>query len=321
MLLPRDADAPAVLGAVLGAFAPAGGFDELQTSIFDAVARQVYGLDPDAIRPLTAAELLEAEPDDAERRHAIHLMVVLELVEHPVRDGVDAAIERYAGDIGVAIPILAASREFASEHYCAMYLDLQRSSWITEQALASLRTGTWYELLRSKLSYEGVVADRAIARKWAALRDCAPGTWGGEVAAFYGRHRFPFPGERHGISELGALHDWVHVLSDYDATPEGEIDVFAFIASTLEDDKGVVLLAITLGIFQNDSIHRVAGKKVKIARADTLAEPGAVDHLADALRRGHACTVDVMGGIELFDYRDLPLAEVRERFNVPPRAG
>ncbi len=319
MLLPRDADAPAVLGAVLGAFAPVGGLDELQTSVFDAIARQVYGLDPESIRPLTATELLEAEPNDAERRHAIHLMVVLELVEHPVRNGVDAAIEQYARDIDVDIPILDASREFAGEHFCAMYLDLQRSSWNTEQALASLRTGTWYELLRSKLSYEGVVADKAIARKWSALRDCEPGTWGAEVADFYQRHHFPFPGERHGISELGALHDWVHVITGYDATPEGEIDVFAFIASTLEDDKGVVLLAITLGIFQNDSIHRVAGKKVKIARPDTLADPGAVDHLADALRRGHLCTVDVMGGIDLFEYRDVPLAEVRERFSVLPK--
>ena len=44
---------------------------------------------------------------------------------------------------------------------------------------------------------------------------------------------FPFPGEPGGIYEVGALHDWVHVLTDYNTSPEGEIDVFAFIAATM----------------------------------------------------------------------------------------
>ena len=47
---------------------------------------------------------------------------------------------------------------------------------------------------------------------------------------------FPFPGERFGIYELGARHDWVHVLA---ATrpPEGELDVFAFIAASMTDER------------------------------------------------------------------------------------
>ena len=72
----------------------------------------------------------------------------------------------------------------------------------------------------------------------------------------------------------------MHVLAGYETTPEGELDVFAFIASSMADERGLVLLAITLGLFQNESIHHVAGKKIKIARSDTLTNNGAeVDQL------------------------------------------
>src|SRR5438552_1871575 len=82
------------------------------------------------------------------------------------------------------------------------------------------------------------------------------------VADFYDRHGFPFPGERFGIYELGARLDWVHMLAGYETTPEGELDVFAFIAASMTVERGLVLLAITLGLFQNGSIRHVAGKRI-----------------------------------------------------------
>ena len=116
-----------------------------------------------------------------------------------------------------------------------------------------------------------------------AARLPAPGSWGTAVADFYDRHGFPFPGERYGIYELGARHDWVHVLAGYETTPEGELDVFAFIAASMTDERGLVLLAITLGLFQNGSIQHVAGKRIGNARADTLTDDGAVERFTEAL--------------------------------------
>ena len=199
-----------------------------------------------------------------------------------------------------------------------MYLDLQRHSWYEEETIKESVRGRWEELIRSKLAYTGVVADQVIAEKWSALRDCPDGSWGKAVADFYDRHGFPFPGERFGIYELGARHDWVHVLAGYETDPEGELDVFAFIAASMTDERGLVLLAITLGLFQNGSIHHVAGKQIKIARADTLTDDGAVDRWVEAFRRGNLCTTDVMGTVRLFEHKDEPLDEVRERFGVCP---
>ena len=173
-------------------------------------------------------------------------------------------------------------------------------------------------MLRNKLAYTGIAPDHEIARRWAALDDCAEGTWGHELARFYHEHEFPYPGERHGISEVGARHDWIHVLADYDATAEGEIDVFAFIAASMPDPKGFAQFVMTLGLFQNGAIHHVAGKRVAMSRTDTLQDPGAVSRWADAMHRGACCTVDVMH-LDHFAFRDEPLESVRERFGLIPK--
>ena len=41
--------------------------------------------------------------------------------------------------------------------------------------------------------------------------------------------------------------------------------------------------------------------------------------MVDALERGHACTTDVMGELDLFAHQDDPLDEVRRRFGDPAR--
>jgi len=316
VLLPTETDAARVLGMVKAAFAPVGGFDELQEAVLGGIASQLYGIELAAVP--AADDDTVAKATETERLHAVHLMVVLEFVEHPLSTRVELPVEQYAHGLGVSLTLLRDARKLAQGHFAWMYLDLQRHSWYEEETIKESVRGRWEELIRSKLAYTGVVADRVIAEKWSALRKCPEGSWGKAVADFYDRHGFPFPGERFGIYELGARHDWVHVLAGYETTPEGELDVFAFIAASMTDERGLVLLAITLGLFQNGSIHHVAGKKVKIARADTLADDGAVDRWVEAFRRGNLCTTDVMGTVRLFEHKDEPLDEARKRFGVVP---
>jgi hypothetical protein len=150
------------------------------------------------------------------------------------------------------------------------------------------------------------------------LRDLAEGTWGRAVADFYERHNFPFPGAVHGIGEVSARHDWIHVLADYPPTPEGEIDVFTFIAAAMRDPRGFTLLVTTLGLFQNYGIKHVALKRIAIARADTLSDPDAPERFADAMHRGLACMVDPLG-IDHFAHAEENLEALRTRWHIPPK--
>src|SRR5712692_1074842 len=213
------------------AFEPVGGLDELQMTLLEGIATSLYSTDLASV--VAATDVQIAGSSQPVRLHAMHLLVVLELVEHPLRPEVAAAVENFARRLDVSLELLRDARHLAHSHFVWTYLDLQRHSWYEEETIKESLGGRWRELVRSKLAYTGIFADSAIARRWIGLRDCPEGSWGRGVADFYDRHGFPFPGERFGIYELGARHDWVHVLAGYETTPEGELDVFAFIAASM----------------------------------------------------------------------------------------
>ena len=112
-----------------------------------------------------------------ERLHVVHLMVVLEFVEHPLSTRMELPVEEYADGLGVSLVLLRDAGKLAKGHFARMYLDLQRHSWYEEETIKESVRGRWEELIRSKLAYTGVVTDRVIEEKWRALRDCPEGSW------------------------------------------------------------------------------------------------------------------------------------------------
>jgi hypothetical protein len=316
MIFPDAVDAPVCLEMVRAAFEPTGGLDDLQHELIVDLARMLWGLEwttVDFVDPSKFSTVPQSVKDQA-----VHLIVVLELMEHPLRPEVADSVLNFAVSQGIDTQMLADARAMANEQIAAMYLDFQRHSWYTHETLQESRHGRFNELLRSKLAYLGIVEDQTIAHRWQSLLECPDGSWGKGVANFYVSHGFPFPGEKHGIYELGARHDWVHVLSGYDTDPEGELDVFAFIAAAMGDARGLVLLGITLGLFQNGSIQHVEMKRIGNARTDALGDPGAIERFAQGFRRGSKCTVDVMGTVDLFAHKDMNIEKARESFGVEP---
>ena len=299
------------------------GISIVQAAVVDAMAARFAGVGLPSISevdPVPAKELAEIIPGGHARALIAHLCVMLELMDHPVRPEVVARVESYLGELGVPVPALEIVRSTAHNQLVRLHADLVRNSWYTEQTILGAATGKLWEYARSKLAYYGVAGDKHVARRWESLRDCEPGTWGRGVADFYEAHGFPFPGQKHGIYEIGALHDWVHVLADYSTDPDGEINVFAFIAATMSDPRGFVQFIFTLALFQNASVSTVGGLPVAIARADTLAQHGAAERLADAFWRATQCTADPMGGVDQFSMAHEDLADLRSRWSVPPKA-
>jgi hypothetical protein len=304
---------------VIGGLSVVGYPTKLQCQIIRQVAQHMMGidLDLDTVEPLDAGEIAALIPDPWARRRLVQSVVTLELLEDPTPQ-LARHVRKFARDLGVDEPMVTAARRAADGQMALMYADIQRNSYYTEEAVRAALGGHLWRLLRSKVAYSNVVASRAIERKWAGLADMPEGSLGHATAEFYRVHGFPLPGARRGIGEVGAQHDFVHVLADYPTDPEGEIDVFAFIAASMFDPKGFVQLVMTLGLFQNATITHVAGKRVPIARAGTLDDPGAASRFGDALHRGSICKVDALG-IDHFAIAPQPLAELREQFSIPPR--
>jgi len=314
MELPGRDRAITVLGLARAAFAPSGGFDVLQERLVEDLGHLILGSDFGGAPALSHQEVAATSLED--RTSAMHLAVVLEMMEHPLRPEVAESVSTFFAELGVVDRLLDDARMLADRHVSALAADLSRHSWYHFATVEGRRNGKLVELMGSRLAEMGVLPDPLVARRWRALGECPPGSWGRGVYDFYIAHGFPFPGERHGIYELGARHDWVHVLTDYGSDAEGELDVFAFIAATMPGESGLALLAITLGIFQNDALKKVRGKKIKNAVADTLSTDGAVDRWALAFWRGTQCNTDIMGQVDLFAMKDISIAEARQRFNI-----
>ena len=320
MTLPDGLVEPAAQ-AILWALQPDGQqLTTAQSHVLDALCRQAFNrtLDLSNLSQLNPAAAATEIRGRLPRLHVVQLAVALEMFLHPIPRSVAQRVETLASTLGVAEPMVNVGREMAENHLSRMYLDIQRHSWYLRKTIEQSGHGRFAELARSKLAYTGVVADPMIARKWMSLGDNPDGSWGKAVHQFYIDHSFPFPGEKHGIYELGALHDWVHVLTGYGTEPEGEIDVFAFIAAGMEDPHGFTQFVLTLGLFQNYSIKHVSGKRILTARSDTVEDRASSDRLADALRRGSQTTVDTMGGIDHFSLAAENLDELRIRFNIVP---
>ena len=321
-VVPGAGDVEAMVGGAIGALTwDGGGPTELQLQLMDAILHRFSnGVAPD-IRAFPAWEASQVADalEPTMRTQLAHVVVVLELLLHPLPPGLERHVERYLRGIGVHTPYVGIIRDTAKDHALRLHADLMRNSWYTEQTIHGIFTGRFAEMVRSKLAYYSIGTDEALASKWRALESCPVGSWGHTVSEFYGVHGFAYPGQHDGIYEVGALHDWVHVLADYGTDPEGEIDVFAFVAATMEDDRGFIQFIFTLALFQNASVTTVGGKHIPIARADTISDSGATDRLADALWRASQCTADVMGGVDHFALADTPLDELRQRWLIPAK--
>ena len=306
--------------AVLGGVSVDGYPTPLQHELIHQVAEHVFGLTVDVhtLEPLEAWAAKELIRDPALHRRLVQAIVTLEMLDDPVPPVLATHIRRYARTLGVDEPMVEAARHAARGHLALMYADIQRNSYYTQEAIEQAVDGHLWRALRSKFAYSNLVASRSIERKWAALADMPKGSLGHTTAEFYRIHEFPIPGARRGIGEIGAHHDFVHVLADYAPNPDGEINVFAFIATAMDDPKGFVQLVMTLGLFQNATITHVAGKRVVLARGGTLGEPGACERFADALHRGTVCKVDALG-MDHFAVAAEPLDALRERFGIVPR--
>lgn len=323
IVIPPPELVPTFISGVLGALSAEGaGPDLLQLGLIQAVVDQLSDGNGPRVRdlsPVPAAVIRAAIDDPRLLRQLANMVIVLELSMNQLSPSMARHAEGYLLDVGVRSDYLAIVRDTAEGHLVRLHADLLRNSWYTEQTIKGIFDGRLAELVRSKLSYYSLTTDRRLAARWRSLRQCPDGSWGREVARFYDVHGFPLPGEPGGIYEIGALHDWVHVLADYDTSPEGELDVFAFIAATMGSDRGFVQFVFTLALFQNASVTTVGGKRVAIARSDTLSDPGALDRLADAFRRATECTADVMGGVDHFELAATPVDELRERWSITPK--
>jgi hypothetical protein len=310
-----DADqAEALIQGITSAVRYRGRLTDTQTKLLASIGTHLLGIDTDPreLEPISPADLADAVTDEKLRLRAVHGMLALEIVTKPVPAQVNAQVEQYAEALGVDEGMLAVARDYANGAMDVAMGDLIRNSYVAEY---HARGDAKNPLPKTGAA---TTADPELAAKWEALESCPNGSHGRTVWEFYQMRSFAFPGVPGAVDPLLAQHDWVHCLADYGTSATGEIEVFTLVASAIPDPKGFSYAVIILGLFETGYVAAVPG--VATANPGHLSKPGGSTRLVDALRRGLAMNLDVMGEVDWFNFASDPIDDVRRKLGVSPKS-
>ena len=250
----------AILGA-MRAIADADGANTLtDADRHTLVAAGRYGLgldrpvDPDAVLPVTPAELALALDGSGTEDFATRFCAVMALVDGTIDDKKLEFVAAYASALGLTADYVAELAETARGHVTEALADM------TRQNLLSV-TGREWNLDDASgwlLPYEGDQATPELTARYQELGALAEGTLGRAFYDWYTGHGFAFPGTPGALNEAFATpHDSTHILSGYSTTPQGELLVSTFTAGMHPEEpmEGHILPVIYswhLGVKIND---------------------------------------------------------------------
>lgn len=254
-------------------------------------------LGPDAVAPLLT--------DAVERARFHQLLVLLELARHPLSAAQTDRAEAYADALGVDEPERVMNRDLVTAGIEAARDDYRRLLASSEGELEEV----------SLQGHEPVDAatNAALAARLRGFAELPDDTLGHMFLSFYERNGLRLPGDDPRTPAVFVSHDMTHVIGGYEPTGPGEIAL------------GAMLLAVTdshahwVGFLGNLAVHEVGivGHEGLDPKTATLARPGAPELVADAFRRGAACTADFSCADHLA-MAEWPIERVRAEFGVPP---
>jgi hypothetical protein len=156
--------------------------------------------------------------------------------------------------------------------------------------------------------------DPELAGRLKALHDLPAGTLGYEYVEFYRRNGLTLPGDDPNMPAVFVAHDMCHVITGYETTGEEEIAVNSMQVALNDSDAHWLQLLGSLAIHEAGFF---SGNGF-VPKTGTLDREGAAAVLAEAFRRGAACTGDYTKADHL-GLADQPLEAVREQFGIPER--
>jgi len=308
---------PLLVAAVAAACRlPQGWSSPLQPQLLQVLLERLLKVpvDLERVQPVAPEAVAAALPDPEQRRELIELMVLLEMVCRPIPERLQASVERWALALDVDDRALLLARDLTRGAQALATADFYRLNWIGEgddqqdprfQALLQHYGTAAYALT--------LEPDPAELQRWAALEHCAAGSLGRGLWDFYQQRGFRLPGEVGAANAALAHHDWVHLVTGYDTTPIGELEVTAFMAAASRSAGAMLGFLGAVSIYETGLLQSVV---LQQAYPQTLEDPANRERLAAAISRGHRCRVDPLQEVDYFALAEEPLAAVRAAWGL-----
>jgi hypothetical protein len=316
----------AVARGMATAVAPASGITEVQAALLGAVTKAVTGfaIDYRTLEPLGPDELARvlAHRGPSYRQRIVHHMVLGELVLAPVPADVAQRVAACADALGITDDFVQIARKYAKGALGLAWNDLRRSGFTERWESDPSRMDALHSKAAVDDPFDEGFVDPELEARWAAFAELEPGSLGHQVNEMYRQRGFQLPGSRGAASAALAQHDFIHVLSDYGTTMEGELEVFALAGRADPDPKGFAWLATMIGLFETGAVQQQGFFESNV-RERHLDTPGMDVRLADALRRGKVIAEQLGKDLFTIDYHVLAprqVDEVRVELHIPPKS-
>ena len=321
MRLVQPDPATAVLGlrALRMVASASGPIGPSQRAVMEAAKRVILRIDADidALPAITPAELAAGFPASELRRQFVNGLLVVAIADGPPsREAVDR-IDSFAKALGVSATEVTDLRRLSEHSMLLFKADFLRRSQVGGIMRDQLEQHGLIGLVKSVLGMRGLLEDKALAARYRAWEKLPPESLGHSLIAFYDKNGFSLPGERGGFPEAGLYHDFCHVLGGYGTEPEGEVQVAAFSAGFMRE-RPFYLILFSLLIYSSGINMRPTADG--FTTVGVLGKPGVAERMFAAIERGAQVTLDLSDKWDYWSCVELPVDEVRRRFNILPSA-
>jgi hypothetical protein len=288
-----------------------GELHDLERGFLEAVQSHVLKTDFDvaSLEPIDGKELAALVPAGQYRERILRACVMAALIDTEASPAELALIEDFAGAFGIESKPVEELKRIIDGRLALLRYDLARRSFVGKRFQQHLAQKGLRGLAQAIAAFAGF-ENKAIATKYRALKGYPAGSLGRGYYEFIEENGFAMPGEKGGAPEPIVFHDCVHVLGEYDTTPEEEVQVVAFEAGFQKYDPFFTMLGVVAQFHLGLRLSPVAdANKFGV-------DP---DKLIRAMMRGTKVTRDLSIDWNPWDDFEAPLSELRKRYNILPR--
>jgi ubiquinone biosynthesis protein Coq4 len=260
------------------------------------------------LSPIAPANIAVMITEPQRRQRLLEMAMVMAIVDGEIAPSQQKIMRSLAEILGFNEPMLRKLHKLASDRQQLARMDIMRQLPGKLMGAPKQKEGICGITNRVKqLLNNG--EDLEVAWKYRQLGLLPQGTLGRAFWKYYTRRCFSFPGEAGGIPEHMTFHDFGHILSGYDTTPEGEIQQGAFQAGFSREAGFIFLLFAILHVHWGVKISTVGD-----------ADIGLIDMplLMQALKRGEACKVDFSDNWNFWEVVDVPVEKLCDYYNILP---
>jgi hypothetical protein len=275
-------------------------------------------LDFDRLPVISPAELAEIVIESDLRKQVLNGMAMLALVEGIPPESQIVVLEEFAAAFGERSNLIEQIRSLRIGGFRQLLLSIirLRSTFLNSSIYAQVKQSGFFGTAKSLATTWGLVEDKALADRYAALATYPEGSLGLALHRYYVENNFALPGQKRSLPESIASHDISHLLSGYGIDYVGETLVAAFTAGyRYEESTFFSSLSIIELMFLTNMMPSPTSPSACVS---IFSQPGMARRFLRALERGMKCKIDLFKDFDLWSVAHEPISVLCDRWGIEP---